>query len=338
LARSNLTYPDFEKQVKSGKIQPVYYVLALDNYFLKKAGELLLEKISGLKGNKENFFIKYADESSPEEIIDLCSNFSSLFSNNKIVIVKRCEKFGKKLDSILSYVQNPDEDTTLVLAFDKEYVREKKLDKQINFYDFAFLPDEDYIKWVKSLFDKHNCRIDSGELNLFVDTVPRIFDLVENEVAKIAGYCEEMSGGNEKKVTRDVIYKFIGYDTSYTPEDLMVSILRKDSRKSLEILENMIDKHGMNEIYLLTLMSGYYTDLMSAKTKGFESAGMNEIYSKYKIWGDRIGFVKNHRNDIKEDDFEQIFDKIIQTDQKLKTSMLDSKVLLTSLVEELAGI
>jgi len=338
LARSNLTYPDFEKQVKSGKIQPVYYVLALDNYFLKKAGRLLLEKISGSKDNKENYFIKYADESSPEEIIDLCSNFSSLFSNNKIVIVKRCEKFGKKLESILSYVQNPDKDTTLILSFDKEYAREKKLDKQINFYDFAFLPDEDYIKWVKSLFDARDCKIDSGELSLFVDTVPRIFELVENEVEKIAGYCEEISGEGEKKVTKEVIYKFIGYDTSYSPEDLMVSILSKNSRKSLEILENMIDKHGMNEIYLLTLMSGYYTDLMSAKTKGFESAGMNEIYSKYKIWGDRIGFVKNHRNDIKDDDFEKVFDKIIQTDQKLKTSMLDSKVLLTSLVEELAGI
>lgn len=338
MARSNLTYQDFEKQINSGKIQPVYYVIAIDNYFLRKAGELLLEKISGSKENKENFFIKYADESSPEEIIDLCSNFSSLFSNNKIVIVKRCEKFGRKLDSIVTYTQNPDKDTTLILAFDKEYVRDKKLDKKINFYDFAYLPDEDYINWVKSLFDVRECKIDSSELNLFTDSVPRIFDLVENEVDKISSYCEEVSQGGEKKVTRDVIFKFIGYDTSYTPEDLMISILKKDSRKSLEILENMIDKHGMNEIYLLTLISGYFTDLLSAKTRGFETAGMNEVYSKYKIWGDRIGFVKNHRNDIKDDDFETIFDKILQTDQKLKTSMLDSKVLLTSLVEELAGI
>ena len=338
MAKSNLTYTDFEKHVRTGKIQPVYYVLALDNYFLKKAGELLLEKISGSVSNRENFFIKYADESSPGEIIDLCSNFSSLFSNAKIVIVKRCEKFGKKLDAIISYAQNPDKDTTLVLAFDKEYVRDKKLDKQMAFFDFAYLPEEDYINWVKSLFDVRNCKIDSAELNLFVDSVPGIFDLVENEVEKISSYCEEVSTGGEKIVTRDVIYKFIGYDTSYTPEDLMVSILKKDSRKSQEILENMIDKHGMNEIYLLTLISGYYTDLMSAKTKGFEHAGMNEIYSKYKIWGDRIGFVKNYRNEIEDDDFEVIFEKIIQTDQKLKTSMLDSKVLLTSLVEELAGI
>lgn len=340
MARSkfNLTFLDFEKQVKSGKIEPVYYVLVIDNYFLKKAGELLCDKISGSNGNKENFFIKYADESSVDEIIDLCSNFSSLFSNNKIVIVKRCEKFGKKLDALFEYGQNPDKDTTLILAFDKDYAMEKKLDKKISFYDFAFLPDEHYIKWVKSLFDAKGCKIESEEFSLFLNSVPGIFDLVENEVSKLSGFCEEISGLDEKKVTKDIIYKFIGYDTSYTPDDLMNSILSKNSRKSLEILENMIDKHGMNVIYLLSLLTGYFTDLMSAKTKGFDTANYNDIYNKYKIWGNRIGFVKNHKNDLKDSDFEIIFDKIIKTDQKLKTSMVDSKVLLTSLVEELADI
>ena len=337
-SKSNLTYLDFEKQVKSGKIEPVYYVLAVDNYFLKKAGDLLREKITGSSENRENFFIKYADESSVDEIIDLCSNFSSLFSNNKIVIVKRCEKFGKKLDTLFEYLQNPDKDTTVILSFDKEYAIEKKLEKKINFYDFAFLPDTDYIKWVKSLFDAEECRIDDEELGIFINSVPGVFDLVENEVSKIAGFCEEMSVGGEKKVTKEIIYKFIGYDTSYTPDDLMDSILSKNSRKSLEVLEKLIDKHGMNEIYLLSLMTGYFTDLMSAKTKGFDTASINDIYNKYKIWGSRIGFVKNHKNDLKDTDLEVIFGKIIDTDQKLKTSMLDSKVLLTSLVEELAGI
>ena len=340
MARSklNLTFLDFEKQVKSGKLEPVYYVLTADNYFLKKAGGLLREKISGSKDNNANFFIKYADESSVDEIIDLCSNFSSLFSSNKIVIVKRSEKFGKKLDTLLEYFRNPDKDTTVILAFDKEYAAEKKLEKKINFYDFAYLPDEDYIKWVKCLFDAEDCRIDADELRLFIESVPGVFDLVENEVSKISGFCEEMSAGGEKKVTKEIIYKFIGYDTSYTPDDLMDSILSKNTRKSQEVLENMIDKHGMNEIYLLSLMTGYFTDLMSAKTKGFDSASMNDIYTKYKIWGNRVGFVKKHKNDLKDNDFEVIFDKIIKTDQKLKTSMLDSKVLLTSLVEELAGI
>jgi DNA polymerase III delta subunit len=340
LARSklNLTYLDFEKQVGSGKIQPVYYIIVSDNYFIKKAGELLREKITGSKDNKDNFFLKYADEISVGEIIDLCNNFSSLFSANKIVIVKQCEKFGKKIDDIIQYAQNPDKDTTLLLAFDKDYVLDKKLDKDFTFYDFAYLPDEQYIEWVKSIFESKGCIIASSELNLFIESVPLIFELVENEISKIANYCEEISVNGEKTVTKEIIYRFIGYDTTYSPSELMASILERDSRKSLEILESMIDRGGINEIYLLNLITNYYMDLMSAKTRGFDSASMNEIYGKFRIWGDRIGFVKTYKNRINENDFGIIFDKILKTDQQLKTSMLDSKVLLTSLVEELANI
>jgi DNA polymerase III delta subunit len=340
LAKSklNLTYLDFEKQVSSGRIQPVYYVIASDNYFVKKAGELLREKISGSKDNKDNFFLKYADEVSVNEIIDLCNNFSSLFSANKIVIVKHCEKFGKKFDEIVQYAQNPDKDTTLLLAFDKEYVIDRKLDREFTFYDFANLPDELYLEWVKSIFESKGCIIASSELNLFVESVPRIFELVENEISKIAGYCDEVSTNGGKKITKDIIYKFIGYDTTYSPGELMSSILERDSRKSLEILDNMIAKGGINEFYLLNLITSYYMDLMSAKTRGFDSAGMSEIYGRFRIWSDRIGFVKNYKNRINEEDFGIIFDKLLKTDQQLKTSMLDSKVLLTSLVEELANI
>jgi len=51
-------------------------------------------------------------------------------------LVKRSEKLAKKLDDLVEYSAKPDTDTTLLLAFDRDYVREKKLAKEINFYDF----------------------------------------------------------------------------------------------------------------------------------------------------------------------------------------------------------
>jgi DNA polymerase-3 subunit delta len=337
-SKEKKTYLEFEKQVKAGKLQPVYFITAADNYFLNRAGELLREKITGSKDSKESFFLKYADETPGDEIIDMCRNFSSLFSASKIIIVKRCEKLGRKLDEVIKYSQNPEPDTTLLLVFDKEYVLDKKLDKDISFYDFTDLPEDEYIEWVKSEFNSKGCKIDKAELNLFISEVPRSFNLVKNEIAKITNYCDEISEGLDKTITKDILYKFKGYDTSYTPDELMSSILRKDNRSALEIVENMINKGGISEIYLLNIMTGYYMDLMSAKTRGFDSAGFGDMYSKYKIWGDRIDFVKSHKNQVNEADFEEIFNKILKTDQKLKTTMMDTKILIISLVEELANI
>jgi len=270
-SKGKKTYSDFEEQVKAGKLQPVYFITASDNYFLSRAGELLRDKITGSKEAKESFFLKYADETTGDEIIDLCRNFSSLFSANKIIVVKRCEKLGKKLDEILEYSQNPDPDTTLLLVFDKEYVLEKKLDSNISFYDFSDLPDDEYFEWVKSEFNSRGCIINTPELNLFISEVPCSFELVKNEISKIVNYCDEISENSDKTVTKEILYKFTGYDTSYTPDELMSSILRKDTRNAIEILDNMLNKGAISEIYLLNIITGYYMDLMSAKTRGFDS-------------------------------------------------------------------
>jgi DNA polymerase-3 subunit delta len=331
------TYLDFEKEVKSGKISPVYFISAVDNYFLAKAGEILREKLTGSKENKENFFLKYGDETPLEEILDLCRNFSSLFSEKKIVIVKRCEKFGRYFDELAAYSKNPDDYTTLVLAFDKDYVIEKKLDSTVRFYDFTELPEPKYAEWVKAEFNRKGCKIDDKEVELFIQSVPGVFDLVETEIEKISNYFDHSAKGDRRIVTKDIILKFIGYDREYTPDELISSILRKDSRRALEILEYLLNKEAINPVYLLSIISSYYMDLMVAKTEGIDMNNTKELYGKYRLWSDRIRFVKANSSYVKPADFEAIFDKILKIDQKLKTSSLDPGVLFASLVQELSN-
>ena len=334
---STLTYLDFEREVKSGKISPVYFVSVIDNYFLSRAGELLREKLTGSKENKENFFMKYGDETPHDEILDLCRNFSSLFSEKKIVIVKRSEKFGRYFDELVEYSRNPDESTTLVLAFDKDYVIEKKLDSSVRFYDFTELPEGKYAEWVKVEFTRKGCVIADNEVELFIESVPAVFDLVETEIEKISNYFDHSQSTDKRIITREIILKFIGYDKEYTPDELISSILRKDSRRALEILEYLLNKEVISPVYLLSIISSYYMDLKVAKTKGIDMNNTKELYGKYRLWSDRIRFVKANSGYVKSADFESIFDKILKIDQKLKTSSLDPGVLFASLVQELSN-
>jgi DNA polymerase III delta subunit len=53
------------------------------------------------------------------------------------------------------------------------------------------------------------------------------------------------------------------------------------------------------------------------------------------MWGDRVKFAKNYHKSVNIKSLEASIDQIIDTDKKLKTSMMDPKILMTSLVEEL---
>src|SRR6266508_487036 len=114
-SQNPLTFIGFENEVKSGKIQSVYFIAASGAHFVKKATELLKMKLFGEKSSSENVYIRYADETKYNEVIDLCINVTSLFSTRKLVIVKRCEKLSRTLTHFINYASNPDPDTVLVL-------------------------------------------------------------------------------------------------------------------------------------------------------------------------------------------------------------------------------
>jgi len=328
------TFLDFRKEINSGKVKNVYFVMAADNYFIGRASEILREKLFGSKDNKDNFFLRYGDEDSPHEIIDLSNNFSSLFSTSKVVVVKRCEKLASKLDELIEYTKKPDRDTTLILCFDKDYVLEKKINKELPFYDFTELPDNDYIDWVKSEFELRNCSIENDALDLFLTLVPQSFDLVITEVEKLCNY---VIGSEPGIINKEIIQRFIGYDTEYSPEQLMYCIVHKQSGRSTEILEYLLNKGGVNEIFLLSILTNYYLDLISFKTRGFSNGDNYSLYGKYKIWGERLKFAKTFHNLLDENKLRYSLLRLLETDQKLKTSMLDSKMLMASLVEDLVN-
>jgi DNA polymerase-3 subunit delta len=337
LSNSFLTYLDFEKKVKAVKIEPVYYVLASEGYFLNKAGDLLKEKIFGAGGSYENYFLKYGDEISADDIISLCSNFSSLFSSQKVVLVKKCEKIGRSLKDLLDYCKKPDPDTTLLLAFDKEYVLEKKLnkEKELKFYDFTDLPDDQFREWIKARVTEYGCTIEENAIDEILNSLPRSFEIINSEIAKISNYFT--SEDSSKVITAPLVLKFTGYDSEYLPFDLISAIIRNDAVKALEILNNLLNVSKVNEVYLLSIINGSFMDMLAAG-KDFEKANKNEYFTKYKLWADKLYFIQTHYKYIKNKDFSSAFQKILDTDLKMKTSMMEPSVLLTSLVQELANI
>lgn len=330
------TFLDFQSEVNSGKLRNVFFIASSDNYFTAKAGQLLREKLFGSAGNKDNFFVRYGDESSIDDIADLSNNTTSLFSSQKIILLKRAEKYSRKLKDLLEFLKKPDYDTYLLVIFDKDYVLEKKLDdgKDMHFYDFSDLPENKLYDFIRSEFESRGFTISQENLEFFIASIPGSIDLLLTEVEKLTNY--DFDGIN-KEITRELILLFIGYDKEYSPHELMTAILTKNGKRSQEIFEGLSSSAGFSEIYLLSIMSNYYMDIISFKTKGFGSQDRGALYGKYKMWGDRAKFAQNHHNSINLSTLEASFRKILDTDLKLKTSMLNSKILLSSLVEELVN-
>ena len=325
------TFLDFEKELNSGKAANVYYILASDNYFINRASVLLREKLFGNLYSNENYFLKYADDTTIEEIIDLNNNFPSLFSASKLIVLKRCERYSRKLDDLFEFAKKSDQDTFMLLCFDKEYIKDRKVNKDVEFYDFTELHEKHLREWIRSEFSDYGKNITDEALDYLESNSTISFDQLHNEIDKICSYDPD----SKEEITKNLILKLTGYEDEYSPNDLMISIIRNDSIKAVQILDSLLNKTGINEIYLISIISNYYFDLFSFKSRKFQTADNYTLYREYKIWGERINFAKDYRNILKIKDMEKAISLLLDTDKKLKTSMIDSKILLTSLIEEL---
>lgn len=328
------TFLDFEKEVKTGKLRNVFFILSGDNYFINAASELLREKLFGSKDNRENFFIKFADETSVQELTDLTNNYSSLFASSKIIVLKKCEKYSRKLDELLDFLKTTDPDAYLLLCFDKEYVLDKKLEKSIEFYDFTELPGGAVKDWIRNKFKSYGKEIHDDAVDFMIDTFPQSFDVLNSEIDKLTSYEPE----SIQAIDKELLLRLTGYEADFTPNELMRAIIRNDSVKAVQILDNLLHKAGLNEIYLVSIISNYYLDLISVKSGKFRGNDNYSMYGKYKIWGERMNFAKEYSNILEISELAKAIELLLDTDKKLKTSMLNSDILMTSLVEELSSL
>ena len=331
-----LTFTSFENEVKSGNLKPVYFISVSGTHFAKKAVEMLSQKLFGSTASAENVYVKYADETKYNEIIDLCLNVTSLFSTKKLVIVKRAEKLSRTLKYFLNYASSPDPDTVLVLFFDRDYVKESKLDKEHEFYDFTDIPFAYFLNWVKDAFVQRGCRISDEELNFFASSVPFDFDAAAQEIEKVSNYLGDT--GTEAIVTKVIIARSGGFEQTYTPPDLMAAIVNRDMKRCMDISHYLLNKAGVNEIYLLSILTNLYSDMLCFKSPGISGVSSNELYRKYGIWGERAEFGRMYGGSLTSVKFASAFEAILETDRKIKTSMIEPRVLMTSLIETLTNL
>lgn len=327
------TYFNLDKELDTGKIRRVYLISAYDSFL----SDIFIKKIINLKFKNagENIFYRYGDDVGFEDVTELCYNYSSLFAQEKLVVVKRCEKFSKDLNQIKDYIGKPDSDTILILLFDKNFIDEKKLFKDFDIADFSALAPDELFYIIKSEFDSRGLIIDKNTINLFISLLPENLSVAINEIDKIYNYLLDTP---EKTVNESIILKLAGYEPELTPSELIKAIFNKDNYKALTICDNLINKSGFNEIYLLYLLFNYYTDILCFKSKTFNNANRSAAYGKYKIWGeDRWEIGNIYASRIGFPEIEYAVSRITDTDKKLKSTMLDPKVLVTSLVEELTN-
>ena len=233
-------YNKLINDINNRKFSPIYLIHGQENYFSDKIIKLLISNVineDAVDFDLKKIYGKKSDENQESEVIDFIKRFP-LSGDYNLVVVKDSKNLSNDFNNIISYLENFNSKSILVLAFDENIDKRKKIYKSSQKNGVVFESKKIYenqvYKWIEN-----QCALMS--LNLHPNSIKIISDFTGNDLSQIDNELEKLKLNSKKEqiITPDEVENIIGFSKEYNFFELTKVIGKNDLNKTLEIVSYM---------------------------------------------------------------------------------------------------
>jgi DNA polymerase III subunit delta len=162
------------------------YTIIGDNQYLKK--QAINKILSEHKVNELSVEDFDAEETDYQQLVGSVANFS-LFSTDKVVIIRRfssCKQFTDNIEQIINTIPSS---TTLILTdikVDKRSVYVKTLKKHTEFTEFLIDKSANLVQWAIEFSAKCSAKLSASDANYLIGRVGANQDVLASEITKLS--------------------------------------------------------------------------------------------------------------------------------------------------------
>ena len=266
---SEITLKHVINRINSKEIEPVYSLFGNEAFLQSFFIEYIRSKFLN-----EDKFITYInlDDDKESFLLSELSSYS-LFSEKKLIVVRRIKKISKSAKSeLFEYCNSPNKNYCLILIseiYDFKNSLQKELIKSSVSIDVR-VPFESKIKeWVLYYIKTKKYNIDINMIDDLVDKYGDSISHVINEIENLHLFGIENSGYLQKS------------NKTYFLWQLQDSIGKKDMHKSLNIAASLLN-NGISLIQVISNLSNLFSQLLYKEEQSgkFKYTGLNKIITR----------------------------------------------------------
>lgn len=227
-------------KLKNNEYAPLYFLQGDEPFFIDQVSDFIED--NGLDEGLRSFnqTILYGKETDLQTILTHAREFP-MMAERRITIVKEAQEIqainkeqGEKLLS--AYAENPQPSTVLVFCYkyktlDKRKKLFKALDKHAVVLTSTKMYDNKLPDWVESYVRGKGYSIDQKAVHLIVENIGNNLSRISNEINKML-----VNFKDEKKISPDHVYKYIGISKEYNVFELQKVLAYKNILKANEII------------------------------------------------------------------------------------------------------
>ena len=281
---------------------------------------LLEEELEDIFKDKNDIEVIDYNNSNMNEIINLAS-YTSLFNDNKNILIKNFDLATKDLELLEKYIESPNPTTILVFVTDKKIDERKKLVKLLktknSYINIKQLNYKDISQKLIGIARKKGFKLFLNDANYITFSSLCNYDIAYNELEKVFLYYKEPCE-IEKRVLDNVISRSLD-DNNFRFVD---AVIKRNINDAIKMI-NDFKLFKIEPLILVSMLAKEYRNLLITKDlyqKGYSNKKIVEIIGLAEWQIDKL--IDNTYNYT----ITELEDKLIdltKLDYDLKTSKID---------------
>jgi len=335
MAKSKANIPSVSeavKNIKKGKLLPVYYFFGEDDYNLENSLKAIEDGVKPFLSSEFDREVFYGEEKNYSEII----NFAYAFpfgSQKKLIIFKEFEKVKDK-KNLVSYLESPPDFTVLVLIHYgsiTNFLTEpfESLLKNNFLFEAKELKGRSLVEWLIEFSESKGKILASDNAQMLVDISGENRSMLESQLEKIFIFL-----GEKGEITREAIASLSTELKEFNIFDLQNALGKKEKGKALNIAFNML-ANGAEPTFIIFMLTKYFTGL--SRVNEMKEQKIPE-QTAARIVGTHPYYYKDYLNArlrFSDGDIMKAVQSLLKAELTFKTTSVDERSLITILITEI---
>lgn len=249
-------------EINNGNPKPIYFLMGEEPYYIDRISKYIAENVLTEEEKGFNQMVLYGKETSVDEVVSNAKRFP-MMAQYQVVIVKEAQHLSRTIENFVSYAENPQPTTILVLCYKyKKLDKRKKLYKTIKksgeLFESKKLYDNQVADWIRKTLASKNYKISPKSCVMLVEYLGTDLSKISNELDKLT-----LIVPSSTEITPELIEEHIGISKDFNNFELKKAIGERNVKKASRIIDYFAQNPKDNPfVVTITLLNTFFTQLL----------------------------------------------------------------------------
>lgn len=249
-------------EINNGNPKPIYFLMGEEPYYIDRISQYIANNVLTEDEKGFNQMMLYGKDTSVDEVVANAKRFP-MMAQYQVVIVKEAQHLSRTIESLVSYAENPQPTTILVLCYKyKKLDKRKKLYKTIKksgeLFESKKLYENQVADWIRRTLAGKKYKISPKSCVMLVEFLGTDLSKISNELDKLTLIVPVTT-----EITPELIEEHIGISKDFNNFELKKAIGERNVKKASRIIDYFAQNPKDNPfVVTITLLNTFFTQLL----------------------------------------------------------------------------